>query len=199
LLAATKLNNPVVEINLTKKLLLSPNSTVHFIWDLFIMMCALYNGITLPIQITFNPDWTNTPFSDGLNSAIDVCFLVDIIIVFRTTITGDDGEEVHNPKTIAKEYLTGNFLIDLLSTIPFDTLLGPFVSGNISSQLALFGILKLIRVTRITRIIRDMRVNRQIKGYFKLFKLMFLLCLYLHCIGCGWYYFCLFNRNWVPP
>lgn len=57
LLAATKLNNPVIEVSLSKKLLLAPNSTIHFLWDLYIMACALYNGISLPIEICFNPAW----------------------------------------------------------------------------------------------------------------------------------------------
>jgi hypothetical protein len=47
----------------------------------------------------------NTRFSDVFNSIIDVSFLVDIIIVFRTTIIGDDGEDVYDAKLIAKKYL----------------------------------------------------------------------------------------------
>ena len=98
MIAATKLNNPVINVNLSKKLLLSPHSTIHFTWDMFIMACALYNGITLPIDICFNPDWMNTTFSKVFNSIIDVSFLLDIIIVFRTTIIGEDGEDVHDTK-----------------------------------------------------------------------------------------------------
>jgi len=62
LLAATKLNNPVIEVSLSKKLLLAPNSTIHFLWDMYIMVCALYNGITLPIDICFSPAWMETRF-----------------------------------------------------------------------------------------------------------------------------------------
>jgi len=67
-----------------------------------------------------------------LNSIIDVSFLIDIIVVFRTTITGEDGEDVYDSKVIAKNYLAGQFIIDALSTIPFDTLLGPFVNSELS-------------------------------------------------------------------
>ena len=119
--------------------------------------------------------------------------------MFRTTITGEDGEDVYDSKVIAKNYLAGQFVIDALSTIPFDTLLGPFVDADLSQKFKLFGILKLIRVTRLTRIIRGMRVDRTTKGYLKLLKLMFLLCMYVHCVGCAWYYFCLFDKNWIPP
>lgn len=64
-----------------------------------------------------------------LNTVIDVSFLLDIIVVFRTTITGDDGEEVYDSKVIAKHYLASGFLIDALSTIPFDSLLAQFVEA----------------------------------------------------------------------
>jgi len=69
------------------------------------MACALYNGITLPIDICFNPAWMETRFCNVLNSIIDVSFLLDIIVVFRTTITGEDGEDVYDSKIIAKKYL----------------------------------------------------------------------------------------------
>jgi len=76
-----------------KLLLIAPQSTFHQYWDLFIMMCALYNGLTLPIEIAFEPEWMASTSIRYLNTLIDIAFLVDIIIVFRTTITGNDGEE----------------------------------------------------------------------------------------------------------
>jgi len=90
-------------------------------------------------------------------------------------------------------------MLDALSTIPFESLMGPFVNETLASYFKLLGVLKLVRVTRLTRIIRGMRVNRTIKGYLKLLKLMFLLCLYVHCVGCAWHYFCLLDKNWIPP
>ena len=57
------------------------------------MGCALYNGLTLPIEIAFEPAWMESYSINLLNTLIDIAFLIDIIIVFRTTITGTDGEE----------------------------------------------------------------------------------------------------------
>lgn len=84
---------------------------------------------------------------------IDLCFLADIIIIFRTTITGDNGEEVTDTKTIAKEYLKGSFTIDLLSTVPLDTIAAAFLPASTAEKFKLFGLLKLIRVIRLNRII----------------------------------------------
>lgn len=57
------------------------------------MVCALYNGLTLPIEIAFEPPWMESNGIRVMNTCIDIAFLIDIIIVFRTTITGSDGEE----------------------------------------------------------------------------------------------------------
>jgi len=86
-----------------------------------------------------------------------------------------------------------------MSTIPMDSLASTFLEDSVASNFALFGALKLIRVTRLGRIIRGMSVNRTTKGQLKLFKLMFMLCLYVHVVGCMWYYFCVRSMTWVPP
>ena len=57
------------------------------------------------------------------NSCIDICFFLDIIFTFRTsfydTITGD---EVFDKWLIARNYLKGRFIVDFLSTVPFDNI-----------------------------------------------------------------------------
>lgn len=95
--------------------------------------------------------------------------------------------------------MKGSFTIDFLSTIPMDTLTSLFLEKDLASKFGLFGALKLIRVTRLGRIIRGMSVDRHTKGLLKLFKLMFMLCLYVHCIGCLWYFINKEQMTWIPP
>ena len=48
-------------------------------------------------------------------------FVLDIFIVFRTTILDDDsGEEIRDGKIIASKYIKSRFTVDFLSTVPFD-------------------------------------------------------------------------------
>ncbi|KAJ8886687.1 hypothetical protein PR048_012899 [Dryococelus australis] len=54
---------------------------------------------------------------------IDVTFIVDILINFRTTYVNNNDEVVSHPGRIAVHYLRGWFLIDLVAAIPFDLLL----------------------------------------------------------------------------
>lgn len=55
--------------------------------------------------------------------SVDVTFVIDILINFRTTFVNGQDEVVSHPGRIAVHYLTGWFLIDLVAAIPFDLLL----------------------------------------------------------------------------
>jgi hypothetical protein len=54
---------------------------------------------------------------------VDVTFIVDILINFRTTYVNRNDEVVSHPRKIAIHYLRGWFVIDLVAAIPFDLLL----------------------------------------------------------------------------
>ena len=96
-------------------------------WDYFVMLIATWNALALPIELAFEPEVTKSQENATLNAIIDFLFLIDIIVVFRTSIIGDNGEIVIDQKTIAIKYLKGSFMIDFLSTIPLDSMAGIFL------------------------------------------------------------------------
>ena len=151
------------------------------------MIIATWNALALPIELAFEPAWADSFENAVINALIDFFFFLDIIVVFRTTIIGDNGEIVTDQKTIAIKYLKGSFTVDLLSTIPLDSLAGIFLDEATAAQFKLFGCLKLIRVIRLNRIIRDLNVPGHIKVILKLFKLTFFLFLYVHFQSCVWF------------
>ena len=56
-----------------------------------------------------------------INHCIDACFFVDIIVTFNTSyIHPMTGEEIIDRKHIASNYISGQFLIDLVSTVPLE-------------------------------------------------------------------------------
>ena len=57
-------------------------------------------------------------------------FLLDIIVNFRTTIIDDYGNELIEWRDIARSYLMGSFIMDLLATIPFDLIIPLFIEIN---------------------------------------------------------------------
>jgi hypothetical protein len=91
-------------------------------WDLLIIVLVLYNAFTLPLEIAFNPPFLSSEVAKYVNLFLDLFFLIDIFVNFRTTYVDNfSGEEVTNGKKIAMNYLCGRFCIDLVSMIPFDS------------------------------------------------------------------------------
>ena len=128
-------------------------------WDIFIIVLAIYNSFQIPFEIAFEPPEMETSKFFIANTIIDLCFAVDILVAFRTTFYDPTtGDEVFDPKRIAKEYLLGRFIIDFLSTVPFDNI-AFMITQTRSPKLQLFTLLKLFRVTRLSRIIERMNVK----------------------------------------
>ena len=107
------------------------NDSIKYRWDLIIIMCAIYNCLAIPFKICFEP---KVMFERGFeigDTIIDFIFLFDIIITFRTVFIDDIGQEVSNPKLIAKNYITGQFWFDLMATIPMDLILEKVTGDNL--------------------------------------------------------------------
>jgi hypothetical protein len=130
---------------------------------------------------------------------IDMIFICDIIIIFRTTFYNNFGIEVSDPKEIAIHYLKGKFTIDLLSSLPLDVVL-KFATGSERSYFSLFSCLKIIRVLKLSVIIKRMNIKEEYKSLFNLFKLIFFTILYLHIIGCYWFWLTIDGEySWIAP
>ncbi|CAG9831969.1 unnamed protein product [Diabrotica balteata] len=102
------------------------------VWDWIILILVIYTAIFTPYVAAFllgEPDFNNRKnkkYSEDpiviIDLIVDVTFIIDILINFRTTyVTGND-EVVSDPGKIAFHYLKGWFLIDLVAAVPFDLL-----------------------------------------------------------------------------
>jgi hypothetical protein len=161
-------------------------------WDILIIVFAIYNSITIPLGIAFDPDGLNSIGFSIFDSTVDLVFFIDLFVNFRTTyINTENGEEIKDPKKVALKYFTGRFILDLLSTVPFDKLAG----GN--EVLPILGMLKLIRVFRISMVIRNLNIKSDSKASLRVLWLIFFLFLYLHVIACVWYFIVKDNEEWI--
>lgn len=161
------------------------------------MITACWNVFMLPINIAFEIE---SEASLQIDTLVDICFVLDMIIVFRTSIIDEEsGEEISDWKIIGTEYLKGRFIVDFLSTVPFDSVALLFVDAETAKNFKLLGIMKLIRVLRLNRIIMYLNVKQDIKASIKLIKLVFFLLMYVHFVGCLWYSVVNVTRYWIPP
>ena len=134
-----------------------------------------------------------------MNSVIDFIFGVDIYIQFKTTYYDPlSGDEIFDKKIIRSNYLTGRFIVDLLATVPFDSIVF-LITRQKSEILPLFSLLKLIRVTRLGRIIERMNVKEHIKLMMKLSQIIFFLIMYIHIIACVWFLIVQTDEVWIAP
>ena len=143
-------------------------------WDLFVMLLATWNCFSIPFNVAFEPAVMDTWIFVVSNSVIDLLFLLDILVSFRTTfINQKTGDEINDPKLVAKHYVgmsarthpaASRFWIDFLATVPFDTIAEAIIAdeGN-TTALQLFGLLKLVRVLRLGRIITYMNLKDDVK------------------------------------
>lgn len=140
-------------------------------FDIFIIILALFNCISLPLEVSFTElTILQTNGYQIFSRFTDVLFAIDIIVNLRTTyISEQTGMEIVEQRSIFIHYAcSGRFVVDFLASIPFDLLI-PANEGNQSSQTALLGALKLVRLLRLGRIVQFMKMRQDLKLGFKIF------------------------------
>ncbi|XP_060563287.1 potassium voltage-gated channel subfamily H member 7-like [Ruditapes philippinarum] len=172
------------------------------VWDWVVLILVLYTAVFTPYQTAFllneedatmkrNRDAvtrTESPESSTANPLViidlivDLMFIADILINFRTTYL-HNGEVVTNQKKIAINYVKGWFVIDTIAAVPFDLLL--FGSGT-SDTMTIAGILKTARLLRLLRVIRRIEQFAEY-GAAVLLLLMVTFSLVGHWLACVFY------------
>ncbi|XP_068615556.1 potassium voltage-gated channel subfamily H member 6-like [Brachionichthys hirsutus] len=161
--------------------------------DWIILILVLYTAVFTPYSATFLLDehralrhrscgYTCNPLNVA-DLMVDVLFIVDIIINFRTTYVDHNDEVVTQPSRIAKHYVKGWFPIDLFAAIPFDLLI--FRSGS-DEMATLTILLKTARLLRLVRVARKLDRYSEY-GAAVLFLLMCTFVLIAHWLACIWY------------
>lgn len=132
--------------------------------------------------MAFNESGTSNVYMNVLNWVIDVSFIIDVVLGFRTSYVNEKtGHEIMDGTKIAVQYLRGRFWIDFLASIPFDFFNMLFFEGHTDgTTFQLIGLLKLVRVLRLSKLISFMNLKSDMKMSLKLIKLVFFLIMYLH-------------------
>lgn len=132
------------------------------VWDWLILLLVIYTAILTPYSAAFllngdedvsvqNCSYSCSPLN-VVDLIVDIMFIIDIIINFRTTYVNANDEVVSHPLRIAVHYFKGWFLIDMVAAIPFDLLIdrsgeemGAEVRGIMGNEaLKLLSVLQLL-------------------------------------------------------
>ncbi len=110
------------------------------IWDWLVLALVTYTAVVTPYMASFvltmdeeqletsneTTGNNNYPHSDPLvivDYVVDIMFVIDIFINFRTTYVDSNNDVISSPCRIAVHYMKSWFIIDMLAAIPFELLL----------------------------------------------------------------------------
>ncbi|XP_056404148.1 potassium voltage-gated channel subfamily H member 6 isoform X5 [Hyla sarda] len=163
------------------------------VWDWLILLLVIYTAIFTPYSAAFllNDQEEERTWECGyscnpldiVDLIVDIMFIVDIVINFRTTYVNTNDEVVSHPAKIAIHYFKGWFLIDMVAAIPFDLLI--YRTGS-DETTTLIGLLKTARLLRLVRVARKLDRYSEY-GAAVLFLLMCTFALIAHWLACIWY------------
>ncbi|KAG1945038.1 potassium voltage-gated channel subfamily H [Pimephales promelas] len=162
-------------------------------WDWLILLLVIYTAILTPYSAAFllndieeqkrrKCGYSCSPLN-MVDLMVDIMFIIDILINFRTTYVNLNEEVVSDPGKIAIHYFKGWFLIDMVAAIPFDLLI--FGSGS-EDTTTLIGLLKTARLLRLVRVARKLDRYSEY-GAAVLMLLMCIFALIAHWLACIWY------------
>uniref|UniRef100_A0A1I8ITY1 Cyclic nucleotide-binding domain-containing protein n=1 Tax=Macrostomum lignano TaxID=282301 RepID=A0A1I8ITY1_9PLAT len=144
-------------------------------WDWLVLLLVLYTANSIDYR---------DPMSI-VDAVVDVMFIIDIFINFRTTYVNSNDEVVCKPSKIAVNYLKGWFIIDLLAALPFDLMLIGFEAGS-DETTTLVGLFKTARLLRLVRVARKLdRYSEYGAAVLMLLTASFALA--AHWLACIWY------------
>ena len=105
-------------------ILINPETKLIFAYDGIITLATLFSCIYMPIEIAkffcYCPS-NNNLFKIIINLIFDILFIFDLIIgFFREYFTKEEEKLVKNHFKIIKNYISGWFFMDLITSIPFN-------------------------------------------------------------------------------
>ena len=169
---------------------------------MLMILLLIFTAIVTPWEVAFlEPAWN---FLYGLNRVVDFGFTVDLFCQFFTPFYSDDdmGFVVSHAR-IAKHYLTGWFIIDFTSILPFDTVSmvvedqARATGAAGGDQLGMLRILRVIRLARLAKLLKVLKASAVFKRWesrigmqystmtlIKWFVFILMLC---HWLACAWH------------
>ena len=164
--------------------IIHPESRFKIFWELYILVLTVLVTIIAPLIVVFQ-----FPLSPALivfDILVTLSFTVDIAIQFNTGYMVRQ-EMVTDRKLIARRYLRGWFILDLLATIPFTWV---FASNRFAGLNRVF---RFFRLARLFKLFGSSKILNRAKSlsfinpsFMRLFLLVFWILVAAHLIACGW-------------
>ncbi|CAK4617905.1 unnamed protein product [Aphanomyces euteiches] len=181
---------------------LHPQDTIVVNWQVVVVAAIIYSTFMVPYEIGFDVD----PVAEGLylDYLVDAVFGVDIASTFRLAYHNAERVLVCDTKTIAKTYLKGWFVIDVISTVPIDSI-GSYFLGSSNKVLKSTKLLRIFRVARLFKLARLLKIGKVFKriresvqlspSMERLLKLITIMVCFGHWCACSFHWIMLFEEE----
>ena len=164
--------------------IIHPESRFKVIWEVYILLMTVAVTIVAPLMIVFEMELT--PVLLAFDILVTLSFIADMIIQFHTGFLQRQ-ELVTDRKEIARRYIRGWFIPDLIATIPFAWI---FTASRFASLNRIF---RFFRLARLFKLFGSSKIlNRANKlsfinpAFMRLFLLVFWILVAAHLVASGW-------------
>ena len=170
--------------------LIAPNGPRKGQWDWFVLVLVLYTSVTVPLTVAFYP-FTSIQVSHvgfAIDILVDVCFIVDVFVSWRTTFYTREGLLVLDKQVVRHNYLKTWFAPDVIASIPFRhiaTLIA--MSANSTDDFPAWKLPAMIKLTRFIRL--GKKIDRlSTSKMFRIAQFTLMLLSAAHWYACLWFW-----------
>ena len=164
--------------------IIHPESRFKLFWELYILVLTVLVTVIAPLIVVFQ-----FPLSVILvifDIVVTVSFTVDIVIQFNTGFIVRQ-ELVTDRKQIARRYLRGWFILDLIATLPFTWIFASSRYAGLNRVFRFFRLARLFKLFGSSKILnRAKKLSFINPAFMRLFLLVFWILVAAHLIACGW-------------
>lgn len=193
----------------SSRYVLHPNGPFKTAWNLGMAALICFCAVAVPLEIGYD---TSLRASLGLrgwsawisfNHFVDVVFILDILLSFRTGFLVDGHHLVTDGRLIAISYLRSTFIVDLVGSFPINLILelaspADYSGGGQNDATArLNKQLRLLRIAKLNRLLRLSKLSNSLKAvevllsfnpsFIRVLKLVLVMVCCCHYMGCAWW------------
>lgn len=174
--------------------MLHPTGTFRTAWDIHVFCYVIYIAFAYPFYLSFNVSTSRE--MQILDWIIDITFGIDILLNFNTGYVTHEVVIVRRD-LVARNYLRTWFVLDFMSTVPLEMILGPsFSDFNAAKVLKigkLFRGLKMLRISKLVKLISSSGFSEIIEEFMvslyakvlidfvRIVGLSFIICHFMAC------------------
>ncbi|CAK89996.1 unnamed protein product (macronuclear) [Paramecium tetraurelia] len=182
-----------------------PDEQFKTFWNLLLIFLLLATAVITPFKI----DSGNDGFWFWIDIIFDVLFFADIVINFLSAFFDEEYRIIDDYYLIAKQYITGWFVIDFIAVLPITYFLDDNTDAPALRYNKLLRLIRLPRLYRLARLLKISKTNLNIKnktqtarilsyfgineGIIKGLILLGKILLINHLVACFWYFVAKFN------